>query len=566
MGLVEMPWEAMLLRLFGGLALFLFGLDLLTAGLKAAAGAQLRPLVTRATRSRSRAVVTGAFITALIQSSSVTTVLVVGFISAGLMTLPQSVGIIMGANIGTTVTAQVVAFEIALYGLGMIAVGFALPLLVRHEKAKHAGSALMGLGMVFFGMQLMSEATGPLKAHQSVVDAIGHTATPYVGLLVGAVFTALLQSSSAVTGIVIALASEGFITLPTGIALALGANVGTCVTAVIAALGKPRAAMQAAMVHVLFNVIGVVLWIGFVDELATLATSISPSAPELEGMARLAAETPRQIANAHTIFNVANTLILIGFAAPLARLADRLIPKSVGRAPEHVQPKYLDEILLMTPSLALDRARLELAHMAGHVIQMMRSGFPALGHASAAELTAVARMDDDVDSLHEAIISYLRELSVRNLSAHDSAVLADEVELANYIENIGDTIESNLMPIGMERAKRGLTISPRTLEAIGALQDLVLHATELAVVALASSDKDVANEVIGLKPQINRLATRAHRQVAARLIADEPNRIATFRVESDLIEMTKRLYYFAKRIARVVAESGNDRTTPDSTA
>ncbi len=560
-----MPWGAIALRLFGGLALFLFGLDVLTAGLKAAAGPQLRPLVSRATRSRPRAVFTGAFITALIQSSSVTTVLVVGFISGGLMTLPQSVGIIMGANIGTTVTAQVVAFKVALYGLGMIAIGFALPLLVRHEKAKHVGSVLMGLGMIFFGMELMGEATGPLREHQTVVEVVRQTATPYIGLIVGALLTALLQSSSAVTGVVIALASEGFISLPAGIALALGANVGTCVTALIAALGKPRAAVQAAVVHVLFNVIGVILWFGFIDQLALLSTSLSPSAPELDGMARLAAETPRQIANAHTIFNVSNTLILIWFTTPLAWLADRLIPMKVGRAPERVQPKYLDEILLMTPSLALDRVRMELAHMAGHVIQMMRRVFPAVGRATATELRAIARMDDDVDSLHEAIIKYLRELSVRHLSERDSALMADEVELANYIENIGDTIESNLVPIGIERAERGLTISPTTLEAMGALQDLVLHATERSVVAMASSDKDVAREVIALKPQVNRLAAKAHRQVAGRLVANEPHRVATFRIESDLIEMTKRLYYFAKRMARVVADANGDETPPEPT-
>lgn len=203
--------------------------------------------------------------------------------------------------------------------------------------------------------------------------------------------------------------------------------------------------------------------------------------------------------------------------------------------------------------------------MAGHVIKMLRSVFPAIGRATAGELRAIAQMDDDIDHLHEAIIKYLRELSVPHLSERDSQALSDEVELANYIENIGDTIESNLVPIGIERADRGLTISPRTLEAIGVLQDLVVHAMERATVALASSDRDVAREVIALKSDVNRLAAKAHRQVAGRLVANEPDRVATFRIESDLIEMTKRTYYFVKRMARVVADANGDQTPPGPT-
>ena len=314
-----------IMGLIGGLAIFLYGMEQMTDALKLVAGSGMKNLLAQLTTNRFKAAFAGAFVTAAIQSSSVTTVIVVGFISAGLMSLSQSIGIIMGANIGTTVTAQIVAFKVTKYALVLVAAGFAMLFFLKNEKMQHYGHMIMGLGLVFFGMELMSGATRPLRTYQPFIDLMQQMDNPITGILISAAFTGLIQSSSATTGVIIVLASQGFISLEAGIALIFGANIGTCVTALLATIGKPREAIQAAMVHIVFNILGVVIWFGLIGHLSQLIRAISPVATHLEGISRLAAETPRQIANAHTVFNIVNTLIFLGFTAPIGRLVQRLV-------------------------------------------------------------------------------------------------------------------------------------------------------------------------------------------------------------------------------------------------
>jgi phosphate:Na+ symporter len=347
----SMAWGGMSMGMFGGLALFLLGMEQMSDGLKAAAGAKMQNILGKLTSNRFSGVTVGALVTAVIQSSSVTTVLVVGFVSAGLMTLGQSIGVIMGANIGTTITGQIVAFKVTKLALAFVAVGFAMVFIARQEKLKHYGGILLGLGLVFLGMNVMGEAMQPLRSYPPFLELMQRMESPLFGIVVGAIFTALIQSSSASIGIVIVMASQGFVSLPAGIALALGADVGTCVTALLASLGKPRVAIRAAVFHVIFNVVGVLLWVGFVDQLAQLAQLVSPDQGGLSGVDRMAAETPRQIANANTLFKAANTLLFIGFTPQLARLVTWLVAdKKSLRVEPIVTPKYLEEQLLDTLS------------------------------------------------------------------------------------------------------------------------------------------------------------------------------------------------------------------------
>ena len=220
---------AIAMGLFGGLALFLFGMEQMTDALKAVAGGGMKKLLARLTTNRFKAAFAGAFVTAVIQSSSVTTVLVVGFISAGLLSLTQSIGIILGADIGTTITAQIIAFKITRYALVLVAIGFGLMFLAKQEKLRQYGTMLMGLGLIFFGMELMSQATHPLRSYQPFINLMRRMGNPLTGILIGTVFTSLVQSSSATIGVIIVLAGQGFITLEAGIALAFGANIGTCI-------------------------------------------------------------------------------------------------------------------------------------------------------------------------------------------------------------------------------------------------------------------------------------------------------------------------------------------------
>ncbi len=300
----ELEWSEMFMGLFGGLALFLFGMEQMSDALKSALGDQMKALLAKLTSNRFTGALTGAFVTAVIQSSSVTTVLVVGFVSAGMMTMAQSIGVIMGANVGTTITAQIVAFKVEEAALWMVAIGFLMSFTAKRERVKHYGSMLMGLGLIFYGMSLMGDAMHPLRSYEPFLQLMSRMDNPLMAILVGALFTALVQSSSATTAIVITMAGQGLISLEAGILLAFGANIGTCITAQLAALGKPREALRAAVVHLVFNVGGVLIWLPFVSMLASWVVGVSPVHPELEGTARLAAEVPRQIANAHTLFNL----------------------------------------------------------------------------------------------------------------------------------------------------------------------------------------------------------------------------------------------------------------------
>ncbi len=278
-----MNWVSLGVGVAGGLLLFLYGLYVLTEALKHAAGSAMKRILRRLTSNKFKGAFAEAFITSVIQSWSVTTVLVVGFISAGLMSLTESVGVIMGANIGTTITAQIIAFKVTKAAMVLIAVGGLSFVFAKKESWKNYSLIVLALGLIFFGMTVMSDATAPLRSYDPFIDFMQRMETPLSGILAGAIFTAVVQSSSATTGIIIVLATQGLVTLEAGIALAFGANIGTCVTAMLAAIGKPTEAVRAAFVHVLFNVAGVLIWIAFIDQLVDFVQWMSVDVSGCEG-------------------------------------------------------------------------------------------------------------------------------------------------------------------------------------------------------------------------------------------------------------------------------------------
>jgi len=547
-----MDWWTMGMSLFGGLALFLYGMEQMADALKAVAGERMKIILAKLTTNRFMGAITGAFVTAVIQSSSVTTVLVVGFITAGLMSMSQSVGVIMGANIGTTITAQIVAFKVTKLALLMIAVGFGMLFFSKQEKIKQYGGMIMGLGMVFFGMSVMSDAMKPLRSYQPFLDLMVQMENPLVGILIAALFTGLVQSSSATTGIVIVMATQGFITLPAGIALAFGANIGTCVTALLASIGKPREALRAAVVHVLFNVFGVLLWLAFIPYLAEFVTMLSPAHPELSGVERLAAEAPRQIANAHTVFNVANTIIFIGFTSQFVRLVEKLVPDKPLEDLLIARPKYLDEELIATPSLALERARMEIGHMGERVEEMLERILPAITTGNRSALAQVAKIDDEVDILHGHIVTYLGRISQKTLTDEQTRELLHLMGAVNDLENIGDIIETDLVMLGRKRIDQDVSISQSTTVLLENVHETISLTVELARKAVVDNDQKAAQEVISRKGDITRLMESASMHEARRLVAEEPKRLAAYTLEIDILEKLKRVYYFAKRMAKAV--------------
>lgn len=536
--------------LVGGLALFLFGMDIMTRALKQVAGDYMKNTLAKMTSNRFVGVATGAAVTAIIQSSSITTVLLVGFNSAGLMSTSQSVAVILGANIGTTVTAQILAFNVTKIALPILAVGFFVSFIAKREEWRQYGLIVLGLGLVFFGMSIMSDAMEPLRSYQPFLDFMVSIDHPLLAALVGAFFTAIIQSSSATTGILIVMAGQGLIGLEAAIALALGANIGTCVTAGLASIGKPREAVRTALAHTLFNVIGVLIWIGFVDQLAELARLISPSHQELSGLDRMVAEVPRQIANIHTFFNVVNAAIFVGFTTQITRLVEALVPDRPLREDERFAPRFIDDQLIGTPAIALDAARREIVRLGGLVRDMLDAVIPSATSGTRLQLDRLQAMDRRVDTLHQQIIGYLRGLSLNSLSTNQSEQLIGLLKIANDLEHIGDQIARDIVSSSEKRIDENVIISRPTVLAIKNLHSKVVIALDQALTALDQEDRARAKQVRAMKQDLVQTIEDIARHEVERLQADEPKRLMTYAREIELIEILGDIFKTTRRIAR----------------
>lgn len=545
----------MAMSMLGGLALFLFGMEQMSDGLKALAGDRLKDVLARLTTNRYMGALTGAVVTAVIQSSSVTTVLTVGFITAGILSVSQAVGIIFGANIGTTLTAQIVAFKVTKLALLMIAVGFGLLFLSKSDTKKQYGAMIMGLGLVFFGMSVMSDAMKPLRTYQPFLDLMVKMGNPALGILVAAIFTGLVQSSSATTGVVIAMASQGLITLDAGIALIFGANIGTCVTAMLASLGKPRNAVRASLVHVLFNVVGVLLWVGFIDQLVYLVTYLSPASEGLTGTARLAADSPRQIANAHTVFNIANTLILLPFGAQFARLVERLIPEHAdereivsGAAPEWTAV-HLDPALLAMPSVALEQSRGELLRL-GHLVHgIIGDVVPAFIEDDAVKADAITQRGVMARSMDEQIDSYLIQVSRCNLSEEQSTFATQLLDVGTSLDHLEEMLRKDFVPLLVRKREAAATGDAFGLEALQAYVGRVLESLDTALSAFDAGDAELARVVVRSKPELERELRQVRALHYDRLQDEGSDAARMSSLHLDLLDDMRRVFIYSESIA-----------------
>ena len=551
----EINWFFLVVGLLGGLSLFLYGMEKMSDALKNVAGEKMKDILGVLSNNRIMGLITGAIVTAVIQSSSVTTVMLVGFVTAGLMSLSQTVGVILGADIGTTITAQIVAFKVTKYALLLLAIGFAMLFISKKEKIQQYGYMTMGLGMLFFGMGVMKDAMEPLKTYQPFIDLMANMSNPVLGILVAAFFTALVQSSSASMGVVIVLAMQGLITLEAGISLALGANIGTCVTAGLASLGKPREAVRVAVCHVLFKIIGVLIMLPLIGPFAKFVVYISPSPAEgLTGLQAAASVLPRQVANAHTLFNIGIGVLFLPFVTYFARLVFWLVPDKPLPEFEEIQPKYLSEMLLHTPSLALDAARHEIKRMGKRVDLMNSAMMPAVLTGNKEALQAVREMDEEVDVLYKHLVNYLAEVSKLKLNEYQTQKMMKLMAAVNDLEQIGDVIEVGLVDLGEKRVKKGFKISEATQKVINTVHHVVSDALKAAVRAVVEEDNDFATRVISMKSDMNRLTEQADLHQAKRLVSEDSGKFEAYSVEVDIIEKLKRIYYYSKRMAKTVVE------------
>jgi phosphate:Na+ symporter len=536
--------------LASGLALFLFGLDLMTGGLKAIAGSRLQALLGSLTASRFRGVLAGASITALLNSSTITTVLLVGFVSAGLMTLQQSIPMIMGANIGSTLTAQIIAFNVSAITPFLLACGFLMRGFFKRELSREFGSVLLGLGLLFLGIEFMGDSTRPLRNYGPFITYMQDMRSPVLGIIIGAVFTAIVQSSAATLAIVIALGSQGLIPLESGIALILGANVGTCGTALLASLGKSAQAAQVGIVHLLFNLLGVLFFAFVIPQFADAVRLISPSAPGLAGMARVAVEMPRQAANAHTIFSVFNTAVLIWFTGPIGKLAERLAPARQKDWQDPGAARYLDDTLIKMPALAINRVQLELVELGGLVQSLVNHGAAIVMENNTQALATLTDENKAADTLSTTILTYIGKLSEASHTDTEGKQLVDLARITTCLDAIREVSTTQMIALSQRRTAHGPNaLLPRSPD-ISRFTTNVLDHLALAVKTIAHPQEDDVTRIVDAKPIIAAQADTARERLLAIVHLRNQDDALNFRIANDMIEHFNEVARLSRAIAK----------------
>jgi phosphate:Na+ symporter len=466
-------------ELIGGLGLFLFGIKIMGEALQDLAGDKLRQLIASLTSTPVKGVFVGALVTILIQSSSATTVMSVSFVHAGLMTLKQAVGVIMGANIGTTVTAQLIAFKIKHYALPIIGIGMFLSVFGRTKKQKYIGSGLVGFGLLFLGMEHMGNSMSFLQGRKDIFLAF--SSHPVLGVLAGAVVTMLVQSSSATIGLTIAMAVQGLIDINIAIPILLGDNVGTTITAVLASLGSNRSAKQAAAAHVLFNLIGVAI---FLLAMPLFKYLVFMTADDIG----------RQIANAHTLFNVTNTLIFLPFVNLFVKLIQRIVPSKGEFAFTGAQ--YLDTKLInVSPAAAVDGVRKEIVRMGEVAMQMLEDVRLAFVNDDFNMVQQVNQTEKIINELTHQIADYGAKMWEKSLSEDLSIVLSAYVNGVSDIERIGDHAQ-NMVELYEYKVDHKLVFSEKAREEFNEMFTTTQRSVQLSMESVRDQDPLKAREVI----------------------------------------------------------------------
>ncbi len=473
-------------NLLGGVGLFLFGIKLMGESLQDLAGDRMRRLISALTSSPVKGVIVGALITALIQSSSATTVMTASFVHAGLMTLKQSVGVIMGAAIGTTITAQLIAFKIKEFALPLIGFGMLFAVFGRSKRQKFIGNCIVGFGLLFVGMQTMENAMSFLRDRQDIFLAFQHH--PLLGVLAGTVLTMLVQSSSATVGLTIVMASQGLLTIDSAIPILFGDNIGTTITAVLASVGLNRSARQSALAHVLFKVIGVLLFLAFLGPFRQLVLMTST-------------DIARQLANAHTIFNVLNTLLFLPFVEPFVRLVRAIIPDVGGAI--LMGPRFLDRNLISaSPIAAVEAVRKELVRMGLLALDMIRDVRTAFLENDRRMIEQVLQTERVVNELTREITAFSTDLMQVSLPPVLSSSLSFYVNGVGDIERIGDHAE-NLIELYEYKIEHNLPFSDLAMEEFEIMIGLSEKAVRLSVEALDTAEDSKVQQVLKLEDEID---------------------------------------------------------------
>lgn len=551
-------WFFVLMGLLGGLVLFLYGMEKMSEGLKKSAGKRMRNILSALTNNRLIGLAVGAFITMVIQSSSATTVMLVSFAQAQLLTFGQTLAVILGANIGTTVTAQLIAFKFTDYAFLLIIVGFALTVFSKKDGYKYLGESLLGFGILFLGMKIMSDSMHPLRDYEPFINIMKDLENPVYGLIIGAIFTALIQSSSAFTGIVIVLAQQGLLSLGAGIPLLLGANIGTCITAGLASLGATREAKRVALAHVIFNTAGSIIFLFWIPYFVEIVRWMSPVS-DASGMQKLAAETPRQIANAHTFFNVSVALLFLPFTSLLSKTVLKLLPVKESEKAIEVVTWHLDEKALSTPALAIDLSHSEVGRMAKILRRMLRAIInPILKdddgvdstHKHLTAIEGIEMREGKIDYLDEKITNYLLKIGREELSEDQSVEVFNLISIVRNMEAIGDIINRNMFPLIAKKKGLKESFSKEGQEEIELYHSKIYKQMERLETTFSENKLKKAKKIIQKDLKYTDLEAEFKIQHLERLQERRKESIATHELHMDIMDNLKQISVYITEIAR----------------
>ena len=555
----DISWFLMVTSLFGGMGMFLYGMEMMSDGMKIAAGNKMRTVLEKLTSNRFLAVGVGAFVTMVIQSSSATTVMLVSFVNSGLLSFVQGLGVILGSNIGSTVTAQIVAFKVTDYALALIAVGAILALFSKKDSTKNIGFVILGFGLLFYGMKVMSDTMKPLRSNDAFIRILASFENPLMGILAGAAFTALIQSSSATTGIVITLASlpvlpgqPPAITLEAGIPLIFGANIGTCVTALLAGLNASREAKRVAIAHVTFNVAGVALFCFWIP---TFADWISNTSDNI----------PRQIANAHTIFNIIATVVFIPFTPLIARLIIKYFPdKEIDRDISKPAVMNLDENVFDTPAIAITNAQAEIRGVVGLLERVV--GSVAMPFVSSESLHDIENEDEDFEKglqnriekityLNNEISSYLIKINNQDLTDTQSREVFTLVSVVNNINSIKNSVNLRLHDLLIKKESESENLSANLIDEVESYHKKMVKQIKRLGKFFEKYDQEKIDKIVSKGRKYKDLEEKYRIEHIKRSGSDSDNDGAKHnQIYQELMDMLKEISIFIDLIAERLGE------------
>ncbi|HOZ30787.1 MAG TPA: Na/Pi symporter [Bacteroidales bacterium] len=541
----------MIIGLVGGLALFLYAMDILSKGMQAVAGNKMRSIISKYTSNRFLALIAGIILTVLSQSSTATSVMLVGFVEAGIMSFTQTLGMLLGAGIGTTVTAQLIALRITDYSLLIVALGFGLMIFSKKSKLNNVGKAVLGCGMLFLGMYIMSEAMYPLRNNQHFIDILISFENPWIGILAGFVFTALIHSSAAFIGILITMASQGFLSIEACIPMILGTNLGTGITAILASLNSGREAQRVAFAYTFFKLIGVLVFVWWIPEYAQLVKSFSPEpSHNITTMEMMAETVPRQIANAHMVFSIGLTILILPFLNIFNNLIIKLIPAKA--KPEPYKLKYINSAMTSSPAIALGMAKKETERMGNKIKKLVSLSLLPFTERDENILVKWQDIESESDFLKEKINSYLVSVSSQNSDEHQLSEAFQIMYVIKELEMIGDIINTNIRHQAVKWLACNAEFSEEGKSELLIIQEKAVKQISRAMEVFSDVNLEKAEHVKQKFKKYAQLAEEFEKHHYSRLIEQNLKSATSSEVHLELIGLLNAVSRHATNIARIL--------------